>query len=148
MGNSAATSVSTETDNNKSGDTGVDSFVCLCVSPCDPITPLSIIPYSIVARCIADVVMNTEPRDVNGESHAFVKKLTIRVRVGGGSLRLDNLFNGDNTLGEVVNQTINQNFDIVSKDIIPMIERALEKHFKKTANKIMSRYTERQIFPS
>lgn len=78
----------------------------------------------------------------------FVKKLTIRVRVGGGYLHLDNLFNGDKALGEVVNQTINQNFDIVSKDIIPIIERALERQFKRMANKIMSRYTERQIFPS
>lgn len=92
--------------------------------------------------------MNLEPRELNGETHAFVKKLTIRVRVGGGSLHLDNLFNGDKALGEVVNQTINQNFDIVSKDIIPIVERALERHFKKTANKIMSHYTEKQIFPS
>lgn len=92
--------------------------------------------------------MNTEPRMVRGETHVFVKKLTIRVRVGNGSsLRLENLFNGDKTLGDVINQTINQNFDVVSKDIIPIIERALERHFKRTANKIMSRYTERQIFP-
>lgn len=92
--------------------------------------------------------MNTEPRDVNGETHVFVKKLTIRVRVGGGSLHLDNLFNGDRALGEVVNQAINQNFDIVSRDIIPIIEKALERQFKKLANKIMGRYTETQIFPS
>lgn len=91
--------------------------------------------------------MNTEPRDYNGNTHVFVKKLTIRVRVGGGSLNLDNLFNGDKALGEVVNQTINQNFDIVARDIIPIVERALEKHFKRTANKIMSRYTENQVFP-
>lgn len=94
--------------------------------------------------------MNTDAREVdaNGDSYVYVKKLTIRVRVGGGSLRLENLFNGDKTLGDVINQTINQNFDIISKDIIPLIERALERHFKKTANKIMSRYTEQQIFPN
>lgn len=92
--------------------------------------------------------MNTEPREINGETHAYVKKLTIRVRVGGGSLHLDNLFNGDKALGQVVNQAINQNFNIVAQDIIPIIERALERQFKKMANKIMSRYTEKQIFPS
>ena len=118
---------------------------CLSSSAADPVTRF-LLPST--ARCVADVVMNLEPRELNGETHAFVKKLTIRVRVGGGSLHLDNLFNGDKALGEVVNQTINQNFDIVSKDIIPIVERALERHFKKTANKIMSHYTEKQIFPS
>lgn len=91
--------------------------------------------------------MNLEPRELNGNTHVYVKKLTIRVRVGGGSLNLENLFGGDKTLGDVVNQTINQNFDLVAKDIIPIVQRALERHFKRTANKIMTRYTEDQVFP-
>lgn len=104
--------------------------------------------FVIVAACRADVVMHTAPRDMpNGERHVRVTDLSIKVRVGGGSLLLDNLFNGDKTLGDVINDTINQNFNIISKDIIPLIEKALEKHFKKTANKIMNRYTEAQIFP-
>lgn len=112
----------------------------------DPVTYF--LPFRFLARCVADVIMNTEPRMVDGETYIFVKKLTIRVRVGSGSqLKLENLFNGDKTLGDVINQTINQNFDVVARDIIPLIERALERHFRKTANKIMSRYTEQQIFP-
>lgn len=93
--------------------------------------------------------MNIEPRPIkeDPEPHVFVKKLSIRVRVGNGSLHLDNLFNGDATLGEVINQTINQNFDVVSKDIIPLISKALERHFRRTSNKIMNRYTEKQLFP-
>lgn len=100
-----------------------------------------------LARCVADVTLNTEPRQIGGADHVIVRKLNIQVKVGRGSLNLDNLFGGDKTLGEVVNQTINQNFDAVSQDLIPLIEKALERHFKKTSNKIMSRYTQQQLFP-
>lgn len=91
--------------------------------------------------------MQSEPRNINGAEHIVLKKLTIQVKVGHGKLDLHNLFNGDRTLGDVVNETINQNFDTVSKDIIPLIERALERTFRKTGNKIMGRYTQEQLFP-
>ncbi|GAB0098496.1 uncharacterized protein DMENIID0001_142370 [Sergentomyia squamirostris] len=98
-------------------------------------------------KSVADVTMILEPKEISGNDHIVLKKLQIRIRVGKGSLYLDNLFSGDKTLGDIINDTINQNFDIVSKDIIPLIERALERHFKKTSNKILSRYTRTQLFP-
>uniref|UniRef100_A0A1B0CU11 Uncharacterized protein n=2 Tax=Lutzomyia longipalpis TaxID=7200 RepID=A0A1B0CU11_LUTLO len=90
-------------------------------------------------RSTADVTMILEPREISGNDHIILKKLQIKIKVGKGSMYLENLFGGDKTLGDIVNDTINQNFEVVSRDIIPLIEKALEKHFKRTSNKILSR---------
>lgn len=76
-----------------------------------------------------------------------MKKIDIKIRVKDGKIRLDNLFGGDRVLGDVINETINRNFDILSKEIIPLIERALSKHFKRVGNKILSSYPEHVLFP-
>ena len=76
-----------------------------------------------------------------------MNKLEIKISLKAGKLYLDNLFGGDKTLGELINQTINQNFELFSKELIPLIERALSRIFKKTGNKILSRFTEEQLFP-
>lgn len=81
---------------------------------------------------------------------------------------MKNLFNGDKVLGkillkivdkkknvkrqksilgEAINDVINNNFDVLSKDIVPLVEKALQKTFKKIGNKIASRYTYSQLFP-
>ncbi|XP_055694818.1 uncharacterized protein LOC129796516 [Lutzomyia longipalpis] len=97
-------------------------------------------------RSTADVTMILEPREISGNDHIILKKLQIKIKVGKGSMYLENLFGGDKTLGDIINDTINQNFEVVSRDIIPLIEKALEKHFKRTSNKILSRYTRSQLF--
>lgn len=77
----------------------------------------------------------------------MVKKIDIKVRVGSGRIRLDNLFGGDKVLGDVVNETINRNFDLFAAEIIPLIEKALAKYFKKVSNNILSRYPADVLFP-
>lgn len=76
-----------------------------------------------------------------------MKKIDIKIRVRDGKIQLENLFGGDKLLGEVVNETINRNFDALATEIIPLIEKALSKHFKKVGNKIMTRYPEEILFP-
>lgn len=76
-----------------------------------------------------------------------IKKLSIKVKVGKGSIQLFNLFNGDKALGDAVNAVINQNFDAVSKDIIPLVEKALQKTFKRIATKITQNFSYDQVFP-
>lgn len=80
-------------------------------------------------------------------NYSLVKKIDIKIRVSGGKINLENLFGGDKVLGEVVNETINRNFDVLATEIIPLIEKALSKHFKKVGNKIMGRYPEEVLFP-
>lgn len=113
------------------------------------------------------VITKTEK---NGEEYFHMEKMEIKITVGKGMLKLQNLFNGDRVLGEfmhilnifskfilkqnvfffigdAINEVINQNFAVVSQDVIPLIEKALQRTFKKTANKITSRYTFQQLLP-
>lgn len=92
-------------------------------------------------------VRNERVKKSDGQTYSLVKKIDIKIRVKDGKIRLDNLFGGDRVLGDVINETINRNFDILSKEIIPLIERALSKHFKKVGNKILSSYPESVLFP-
>lgn len=49
--------------------------------------------------------------------------------------------------GDVVNDTINKNFDAFLKELLPVIERSLAAVFLKISNSIVSPYTFDQLFP-
>lgn len=85
--------------------------------------------------------------DRDGQKFIYLKKVETHITIGGGSIDLQNLFNGDKVLGETVNNAINQNYLAFSEDIIPLVERALNKVFKKIGNRICSRFTVEQLFP-
>ena len=96
---------------------------------------------------LGDVNIKGIQKQINGQTHFIVNKLQIKVTVQNGKLDFQNLFGGDKTLGEIINQTINQNFAVFSKEMIPLIEKSLSQIFKKTANKILVRFTMAQLFP-
>lgn len=50
-------------------------------------------------------------------------------------------------LGDAVNAVINENFDVVSKDIIPLVEKALQRLLKRISSKILENFTHEQVFP-
>jgi hypothetical protein len=97
--------------------------------------------------CTGIVKVRGVHKTVNGETHFYVNKMDIKIKVKHGKIGLDNLFGRDKTLGEIVSHTINENFDILSQDLIPLIEKSLSKIFKRTANKIFDRFTLNQLFP-
>lgn len=49
--------------------------------------------------------------------------------------------------GEAINEVINNNFDVLSKDIVPLVQKALQRIFKKMGNTMGSRYTYSELFP-
>lgn len=49
--------------------------------------------------------------------------------------------------GDAINNVINENFDVISKDIIPLVERALQRVLKRISSKIIENFTYDQIFP-
>lgn len=94
-----------------------------------------------------DVRIKGVQKKINGETHFVVSKLDIKISVKKGKIDLVDLFGQDKVLGEIINETINQNFDIFSQDLIPLIEKSLSRIFKQTANKILERFTMAQLFP-
>lgn len=96
---------------------------------------------------IGDVRIKGIKKLIKGQTHFVVNKLDIKVSVKSGKIDLVDLFGGDKVLGEIIHETINQNFEIFSQDLIPLVEKSLSKIFKRTANKILERFTMEQLFP-
>lgn len=71
----------------------------------------------------------------------------MKVTVGAGKFRLDNLFNGDKTLGDIGNTIINENAQIFLEELIPGFEKSLSKTFKEIANDILNEVTYDEMFP-
>lgn len=88
-----------------------------------------------------------EPVKKNGEDYLQIKDLKVKIRTGNGNINLQNLFNGDKSLGDVVNETINQNFELFTNELIVPIERALEKKFITITTKIIESYSYNELFP-
>ncbi|XP_053965866.1 protein takeout [Anastrepha obliqua] len=88
-----------------------------------------------------------EVTNVNDVDMIGVKELVVKIRTGSGNIHLQNLFGNDKTLGDIINETINQNFELFTNEVIQPIERALEKKFSSVAGKILSSFTYDELFP-
>lgn len=86
-------------------------------------------------------------KDAKGEDHLHLTEFRMRINIRKGSLKLDNLFGGDPTLGTVVNNAINSNFDSFIKELQPLIEKALSSAFMDIGNSIVRPFTYDQLFP-
>ncbi|XP_017463766.1 PREDICTED: protein takeout, partial [Rhagoletis zephyria] len=72
---------------------------------------------------------------VNDVELIGLKELVVKIRTGSGNVHLQNLFGNDKTLGDIINETINQNFELFTNEVIQPIERALEKKFSAVSSK-------------
>lgn len=83
----------------------------------------------------------------DGQVYLSVNDLKTKVAIGSGSMHLENLFGGDQTLGEAVNSAINSNFNSFIKEIKPSLEGAISRKFNDIANGIVSQFTYDDLFP-
>ncbi|XP_011309503.1 protein takeout [Fopius arisanus] len=83
----------------------------------------------------------------NGVEYFRIKEFDLKITVGKGSLRLDNLFGGDKVIGDVVNNAINNNFDAFLKELMPVVEKALGVAFREIGQNIVNQFTFDQLFP-
>ncbi|KAH8407751.1 hypothetical protein KR222_000222 [Zaprionus bogoriensis] len=96
---------------------------------------------------VAYVRVSYDIKNVNDLEYFDIKEFALKIRTGKGRLRLDNLFNGDKVLGDVINQTINENFELFTNEVIAPIARALEIKFRAIATKIIENFTYSELFP-
>ncbi|XP_003699582.2 circadian clock-controlled protein daywake [Megachile rotundata] len=83
----------------------------------------------------------------DGQTYMKIVDLKTKIAVGGGSLKLDNLFGGDPVLGEAVNSAINSNFDTFIDELKPALETGISDTFIKIANSILLQFTYEVLFP-
>lgn len=84
----------------------------------------------------------------NGVEYVKFGTLNMKVSVGGAKFRLENLFNGDRTLGEIGNTIINDNSQLFLEELIPGFEKSLSKTFLEIANDILTDVTFDEMFPN
>ncbi|KYQ52587.1 Circadian clock-controlled protein [Trachymyrmex zeteki] len=85
--------------------------------------------------------------DEDGEEKMHITDFKLKISVGKGTIKLDNLFGGEQALGDVINSAINNNFELFMKELLPFVEKALSDSFQNIASSIIQQFTFAQLFP-
>lgn len=92
-------------------------------------------------------VVRLTGKRIPGNDYVKFENLSLKVSVGGAKFRLENLFNGDRTLGEIGNTIINENAQLFLEELIPGFEKSLSKTFLEIANDVLTDVTYDEMFP-
>jgi hypothetical protein len=76
-----------------------------------------------------------------------INVVNLRIKPARIRVQFDNLFNGQKALEQVANEAINQNVNLITDDVIPQIERAVEQKILKAANQVFERAPAAEFFP-
>ncbi|XP_047097006.1 protein takeout-like [Schistocerca piceifrons] len=95
---------------------------------------------------ICDVVMTGEPVEKSGEKYVNIKDFKINFETSRLYLTFENLFNGDKALGDNMNNFINENWDVILKELKPGISDVLGAIFQDISNRIFSKVPYDKIF--
>ncbi|XP_076231190.1 take-out-like carrier protein [Calliopsis andreniformis] len=83
----------------------------------------------------------------NGETYLRIKKYVVKFSPKRVTLQFDNLFDGDSLLGEQMNRFINENSDLLFKELQAPYEETFGLVFTKISNDIFSRVPLNKVFP-
>lgn len=75
------------------------------------------------------------------------RPITVKLRFDKARFQLENLFNGDPTLGRVGNEAINQDPHVLLSEVKPAFEESLGKYFTDIANAAVAGASEQDILP-
>jgi len=104
-------------------------------------TTLHIIDFSGTAKIQSEKYIDTD-----GVQKVRIKNFKLKFSVGKGTLKLENLFGGEQALGDAVNQAINSNFDLFLNELMPVVEKGLSDAFHDISNKIVRQFSYDQLF--
>nr|KAF7409179.1 hypothetical protein H0235_014031 [Vespula pensylvanica] len=86
-----------------------------------------------------------EPK--TGQEHFRVNDLYVDYNIHNVKLHLDNLFDGDKTLAEVMNLFLNDNWKLIAVKFKPALEETVSGIFKTIMNNIFSKYPIDTLLP-
>ncbi|XP_032681491.1 protein takeout-like [Odontomachus brunneus] len=83
----------------------------------------------------------------NNNTYLQFDKMKLVIRIAETHINFDNLFNGDKVLGQATNELLNENSNLVTQEITPLLEDSLANLFTNVANKITQTFTYDELFP-
>lgn len=89
----------------------------------------------------ADVVQNA------GKDHYKINDIGVEFNIGGASVQLTNLFNGDEELGAAMNKFLNENWREVTAEIRPALAKAIEDILRAITSRLFDIYPLEEILP-
>lgn len=83
----------------------------------------------------------------NGDEYMRIDEVKVEIKPASVRVRFENLFNGQKQLEDVGNDVINQNIGLIMKDVLPEVERGMERKVLQIVNQVFSRATASEFFP-
>lgn len=83
----------------------------------------------------------------NNEKHLDVNDVKVELNIGGASVNLENLFNGDAELGSMMNKFLNDNWREITAEIRPALAESTEHILRGMANRLNEIYSIDQFLP-
>ncbi|KAK9503718.1 hypothetical protein O3M35_010220 [Rhynocoris fuscipes] len=96
----------------------------------------------------ATAIMEGEKFIKGGKTYYNVKEFWVDFNIGHASVHLSNLFNGDQQLGEAMNEFLNENWQNVADEMKPVLEKTIGDLFKKFSNRIYHKYPLDELLPT
>lgn len=100
-----------------------------------------------IADVDATVSMRNSIVSHNDTDHLKVDEVTVEFNIGGASVKLDNLFNGDLELGTVMNKFLNENWREITAELRPALANSIEHILREIAGRLYEIYPIKQILP-
>ncbi|KAK9300029.1 hypothetical protein QLX08_007146 [Tetragonisca angustula] len=88
-----------------------------------------------------------EKYEKNGETYLKIKKYSVTFSPDKVKLNFDNLFDGDKVIGTQLNTFMNENADLLFKELQGPYEETFSQVFTKLSNEVFSRVPMDKIFP-
>lgn len=107
--------------------------------------------YFVCLVCAADidaiVSMKADIVQINGKDHYKIDDIYVEFNIGGASVLLTNLFNGDEELGAAMNRFLNENWKEVAAEMRPALSRAIDNILRSVTGQLFETFPLEQILP-
>lgn len=91
--------------------------------------------------------MKMDTVKIDNEEFLKVHKIFVEFNIGNASVELDNLFNGDEMLGQAMNTFLNENWREVTAELRPALSSTIESILRGIAGRLFDTYPLRFILP-
>lgn len=97
--------------------------------------------FFFAADVDATVTMKMEEAtEIKHENNTRIGNMHVEFNIGGASVHLDNLFNGDPELGSMMNNFLNNNWKEITAEVRPALAESIERILYGITNQLNEMY--------